>query len=75
MTDFVSDKFREECGVFGVFGNDEASTLTQLIGSTYAGVSVEQPTQTIEVGNHNPLIKNLTVDWNSEKVLLELHPN
>ncbi len=24
------DKFREECGVFGVFGHTEASTLTQL---------------------------------------------
>lgn len=27
---FESDKFREECGVFGVFGHAEASTLTQL---------------------------------------------
>jgi amidophosphoribosyltransferase len=25
-----SDKFREECGVFGIFGHQEASTLTQL---------------------------------------------
>jgi amidophosphoribosyltransferase len=30
MTDQHSDKFKDECGVFGVFGNDEASTLTQL---------------------------------------------
>lgn len=30
MTDILSDKFREECAVFGVFGHDEASTLTQL---------------------------------------------
>ncbi len=30
MTDFLSDKFREECGVFGIFGHEEASTLTQL---------------------------------------------
>ncbi|MEZ5307922.1 MAG: amidophosphoribosyltransferase [Pyrinomonadaceae bacterium] len=30
MTDWISDKFREECGVFGVFGHGEASTLTQL---------------------------------------------
>ncbi len=30
MTDHLSDKFREECGVFGVFGHEEASTLTQL---------------------------------------------
>lgn len=28
--DLISDKFREECGVFGVFGHGEASTLTQL---------------------------------------------
>lgn len=28
--DVVSDKFREECGIFGVFGHSEASTLTQL---------------------------------------------
>ena len=28
--DFLSDKFKEECGVFGVFGHKEASTLTQL---------------------------------------------
>ena len=28
--DFLSDKFKEECGVFGVFGHSEASTLTQL---------------------------------------------
>ena len=30
MSDFETDKFREECGVFGVFGHEEASTLTQL---------------------------------------------
>ncbi|NOT48610.1 MAG: amidophosphoribosyltransferase [Acidobacteria bacterium] len=28
--DFVLDKFHEECGVFGIFGHPEASTLTQL---------------------------------------------
>lgn len=28
--DIGFDKFREECGVFGVFGHPEASTLTQL---------------------------------------------
>src|SRR3954464_1187508 len=28
--DFSLDKFKEECGVFGVFGHAEASTLTQL---------------------------------------------
>ena len=27
---FILDKFKEECGVFGVFGHSEASTLTQL---------------------------------------------
>lgn len=27
---FVLDKFHEECGVFGIFGHPEASTLTQL---------------------------------------------
>ena len=27
---FELDKFREECGIFGVFGHPEASTLTQL---------------------------------------------
>ena len=26
----IEDKFKEECGVFGIYGNDEASTLTQL---------------------------------------------
>ncbi len=28
--DLVLDKFREECGIFGIFGHSEASTLTQL---------------------------------------------
>ncbi len=28
--DVISDKFREECGIFGIFGHTEASTLTQL---------------------------------------------
>ena len=28
--DFTLDKFKEECGVFGIFGHAEASTLTQL---------------------------------------------
>jgi amidophosphoribosyltransferase len=28
--DFKLDKFHEECGIFGVFGHAEASTLTQL---------------------------------------------
>ncbi len=30
MKDFFLDKFHEECGVFGIFGHSEASTLTQL---------------------------------------------
>jgi amidophosphoribosyltransferase len=30
MTEIFLDKFHEECGVFGVFGHNEASTLTQL---------------------------------------------
>ncbi len=30
MSDFILDKFHEECGVFGIFGHKEASTLTQL---------------------------------------------
>ncbi|MBA2735380.1 MAG: amidophosphoribosyltransferase [Pyrinomonadaceae bacterium] len=28
--DFTLDKFKEECGIFGIFGHLEASTLTQL---------------------------------------------
>ena len=28
--DLVLDKFKEECGVFGIFGHHEASTLSQL---------------------------------------------
>ena len=28
--EIVLDKFKEECGIFGVFGHPEASTLTQL---------------------------------------------
>ncbi len=28
--DLLSDKFKEECAIFGVFGHREASTLTQL---------------------------------------------
>jgi amidophosphoribosyltransferase len=28
--DLLADKFREECGIFGIFGHPEASTLTQL---------------------------------------------
>jgi len=28
--DFALDKFHDECGIFGVFGDTEASTLTQL---------------------------------------------
>ena len=28
--DLVLDKFHEECGIFGIFGHEEASTLTQL---------------------------------------------
>jgi len=30
VADFLNDKFKDECGVFGVFGHPEASTLTQL---------------------------------------------
>jgi amidophosphoribosyltransferase len=30
MSEILLDKFREECAVFGVFGHEEASTLTQL---------------------------------------------
>jgi amidophosphoribosyltransferase len=28
--DFLFDKFHEECGIFGIYGHSEASTLTQL---------------------------------------------
>lgn len=28
--DIMFDKFHEECGIFGIFGHDEASTLTHL---------------------------------------------
>ena len=28
--DLTQDKFKEECGIFGIFGHPEASTLTQL---------------------------------------------
>ncbi len=28
--DLVLDKFKEECGIFGIYGHPEASTLTQL---------------------------------------------
>ena len=28
--DLLLDKFKEECGIFGIFGHPEASTLTQL---------------------------------------------
>ena len=30
VMDLVLDKFHEECGIFGIFGHAEASTLTQL---------------------------------------------
>src|SRR5829696_5864049 len=30
MMDLVLDKFHEECGIFGIYGHVEASTLTQL---------------------------------------------
>ena len=30
MMDILSDKFHEECGIFGIYGHTEASTLTQL---------------------------------------------
>ncbi len=28
--DFLLDKFKEECGIFGIYGHREASTMTQL---------------------------------------------
>src|SRR5207253_4220400 len=30
LMDHTVDKFKEECGIFGIFGHPEASTLTQL---------------------------------------------
>lgn len=30
MSELVLDKFHEECGIFGIYGHEEASTLTQL---------------------------------------------
>jgi amidophosphoribosyltransferase len=30
MADFTLDKFKDECGIFGIFGHPEASTITQL---------------------------------------------
>ena len=33
----------------------------------------ENPTQIIEVGNHNPLISAIEIDWTTEQVNLKLH--
>src|SRR6478672_1780456 len=30
MDEFTLDKLHEECGIFGIFGHSEASTMTQL---------------------------------------------
>lgn len=40
--------------------------------------SIESPNHSlhiIEVGHHNPLIQNLTIDWRNEKISLNLHPD
>jgi len=49
------------------------ASLNQLIGTTKSGVDAHHPIQMIQVGSHNPFIKGLAVDLNSEKILLELH--
>ena len=48
-------------------------SLNQLIGKTRDSVDSLHPVQIIQLDNHNPLIKSLAIDWNSEKITLELH--
>lgn len=50
-------------------------SLNQLIHSSQHSVDAKDPIQTLSVGNHNPLIQSMVVDWNSEKITLELHPD
>lgn len=48
-------------------------SLKKLIDSTRNKKDSKELIQTIETTGHNPLIKRLTIDWNSEKISLELY--
>lgn len=50
-------------------------TLQQKIAISSDQNSPEPTTQPILVGNTNPLIKKITIDWSNEKVFFELHPD
>ena len=37
-----TDRIKDECGVFGIFGTDEASVLTTLTDYTHCNIEVKK---------------------------------
>jgi len=48
-------------------------SISQMLSKTASQVTQERPFQTIQVGQQNPLIEDIEIDWNSETVFLKLH--
>ena len=71
---FASDKFHEECGVFGIFGHREASTLTQLglFALQHRGQEACGIVSSDGVDLHQFRSQGLVADVLSESVLNEL---
>ena len=74
MSDFILDKFHDECGVFGIFGHKEASTLTQLglFALQHRGQEACGIVSSDGVDLHQFRSQGLVADVLSESVLKEL---
>lgn len=72
--DIVLDKFHEECGVFGIFGHSEASTLTQLglFAQQHRGQEACGIVSSDGVEMHQFRAKGLVADVLNEDVLPKL---
>ena len=72
--DLTLDKFKEECGIFGIFGHAEASTLTQLglFALQHRGQEACGIVSSDEVDLHQFRSQGLVADVLSEEVLRKL---
>ena len=72
--DVLSDKFKEECGIFGIFGHAEASTLTQLglFALQHRGQEACGIVSSDGVDLHQFRAQGLVADVLNEDVLLRL---
>lgn len=51
------------------------ASLGGLLQETTLKINPEEKLQHIPIGNRNPFINNMVIDWGNDKIYLELHPD